>query len=173
MNINTLILAISLVLGAIYIFFKPFYIAQNNDRTTPQIELNDYLLFEFDTQHLAAIAFGKKAQRFTDRDVLYDFVFNNNVKGKISTLTADKGVQKEAIIDLFGEVLYADTDIIEFESEHAVYDKNREYAISDVPYTGYMGKSSVQGRWLSYDLKKDFIKSKNIYVIYNIKEEKK
>ncbi len=172
MNINTLLLFVTMVLGAIYLFFKPFYIQQNDAQTIPQIELQNYLLFEFDTQKLVTITYGKKAQLFADKNVLYDFVFNNNLHGKISTLTADRGVQKEEIIDLDGKVLYADSDTVEFESEHVVYNRNKKYALSDVPYRGYMGKSYIQGKWLSYDIQKKLIKSKNIYAVYDITEEK-
>ncbi len=170
MNINTLMLLVAIVLGSIYVFFKPFVIEQASQTKVPQIELYDYLLFEFDTQKLATIAYGKKAQVYSSRNILYDFVFNNNEKEKISVLTADRGIQKKDTINLKGKVLYADTDMIDFESEHAFYNKRKKYVLADVPYTAHMNENRVKGTLLYYDIANKRIKSKNVDAIYKLNE---
>lgn len=172
MNINTLILAIGVLLGSIFVFFKPLSIAQPPKKEIAQLELHDFTMYEFDTNKLVDIATGKKALRYKNRDLLFDFVFNDNSNADLVSLSANRGKYKNDTIDLKGQVLYTKSDGIEFRSEHVFYNRKKGYARSDVPYIGTMGKSRVHGRTLFYDLKKDLIESKDIYAIYNIPDRK-
>ncbi len=172
MNINTLILVIGVLLGSIFVFFKPLSIKQPSKKEIAQLELRDFTMYEFDTKKLVDIATGEKALRYKEKDLLYDFVFNDNTDDGLVSLSANKGKYQYDTIDLKGEVLYTKSDGVEFRSEHVFYNRKKGYAKSDVPYVAYMGKNSVKGRTLYYDLKKDLIRSKNIFAIYNIQNRK-
>ncbi|SFV52544.1 hypothetical protein MNB_SM-7-1272 [hydrothermal vent metagenome] len=171
MNINVLIFFIAILLGSIFFLFKPLKIQQSkNVKEIAQIEMNNYTMYEFDTQKLVNLAIGKKALRYKDRDVLSHFVFNDNSNDALVSLSANYGVYKNDTIDLKGQVLYTKSDGIEFRSEHVFYDRKKAYAKSDLPYTAFMGKNWIKGRSLYYDLKKDKIRSKDIYAVYHIQK---
>ena len=172
MNINTLILGIAALLGSIFFFFKPLAIKQSPNKEIAQLELHNFMMYEFDTDKLVDIATGQKALRYKDRDLLYDFVFSDNSNNALVSLSADMGRYKNDTIDLHGHVLYTKSDDIEFKSEHVFYDRKKAYAKSDVPFSASMGKNRVVGKTLYYDLKRDRIKSKDIYAIYNIQNRK-
>lgn len=172
MNINTLILLIGTLLGSIFFFFKPLAIKQNNNAEVAQLELHNFMMYEFDRRKLVDIATGEKALRYRDRDLLYNFVFNDNSNNAIVSLSADEGKYKNDTIDLRGHVLYTKSDDIEFKSEHVFYDRKHAFAKSDVPFRAVMGNSRVEGKTLYYDLKRDRIKSKDIYAVYSIQNRK-
>ena len=172
MNINTLILVIGVLLGSIFVFFKPLSIKQPSNKEIAQVELHNFTMYEFDTEKLVDIATGKKALRYIDRDLLFDFVYNDNTNGALVSISANRGKYKNDTIDLKGQVLYTKSDGIEFKSEHVFYNRKKGYAKSDVPYVATMGKNRVRGKTLYYDLKKDLIRSKDIYAIYNIQNRK-
>ena len=172
MNINTLILLIGMLLGGIFFFFKPLAIKQNHNAEIAQLELHNFMMYEFDRQKLVDIATGEKALRYKDRDLLYNFVFNDNSNNTLVSLSADKGRYQNDTIDLHGHVLYTKSDDIEFKSEHVFYDRKHAFAKSDVPFTASMGKNRVEGKTLYYDLKRDRIKSKDIYAVYTLQNRK-
>lgn len=172
MNINTLILGIGILLGSIFFFFKPLAIKQSQKREIAQLELHNFMMYEFDREKLVDIATGEKALRYTNRDILYNFVFNDNSNDTLVSLSADKGRYRNDTLELQGNVLYTKSDNFEFKSEHVFYDRKRAYAKSDAPFTASMGQNRVKGKSLYYDLKKDRIKAKNINAIYKIQNTK-
>ena len=172
MNINMLILLIGVLLGSIFFFFKPLVIKQNGNAEVAQLELHGFMMYEFDRQKLVDIATGEKALRYKDRDLLYNFVLSDNSNNALVSLSADMGRYKNDTVDLYGHVLYTKNDDIEFRSEHIFYDRKEAFARSDVPFSASMGSSKVEGKSLYYDLKRDRIKSKDIYAIYTLQNRK-
>ena len=170
MNINLLVTVLFLALGGIYFFFKPMKIyIDTSQKEMPLLELRNFSLYEFDTTKLADFSTGKRALKYIDRYELFDFLYNEKAQqNKIISISAKKGVDKNRQITLEKDVRYVTSDGVEFTTQKALYDRNKEFAKAQTPYVASIQKNIVYGDTLNYDLKKRMIRSKNVRAIYHL-----
>lgn len=174
MNINHLITFIALLLGGVYVFFNPLAIATDSkNKQRPLIELQNYTMYEFDTTKLADFSIGKKALRYKEKYVLFDFIYNENLGKKIVSLSAHKGTYKNDTVRLNKNVRYVSSEGVEFTTEKALYDRKKEYARCDTPFTAKLNDNIVTGSTLYYDIRHEKFKSKNVRVLYSIDGKKR
>ncbi len=174
MNINLLILSLFAILGGIFLLFKPLSISTaQNDKEIPLLEMRDFTLYEFDTNKLVDFSTGKKALKFADRHELYDFSYNDNANGKIVSINAHKGIDKDNTITLEKDVRYMTSEGVEFKTQKAFYDRKKEFARCDTPYVATMQQNVVYGDTLYYDLKHDKLRSTNVRATYHLNGQKR
>ncbi len=170
MNINYFFSFIFLALIMIYVFFHPMDIKQINSKEIPLFSLDNFTLHELDANGLITLMNGSKAKRYSDRYDVSDIDYTDNSKEFASNMKAKHGLYKKEIVYLNGDVFFTRVDGLRYFSQKAVYNKKTEIALSDVDYVATMGMSQLSGSTLLVDNKNNTMKSKNIYAIYNFKE---
>ncbi len=170
MNINYFFSFIFLSLIMIYIFFDPMEIKQMDSKEIPLFSLDKFTLHELDTNGLITLMNGSKAKRYSDRYDVSNIDYTDNSKEFTSNMKAKHGLYKKEIVYLNGDVFFTRVDGLRYFSQKAVYNKKKEIALSDVDYVASMGMSQLSGSTLEVDNKNNTMKSKNIYAIYNFKE---
>ena len=162
-------LFIMLLLAGIYVFFKPMNIAQQQPGEIAQLELNDFTVKEFDTEHLKTVLSGSFGKRFTDRYEVEDINFTDATREHKQNITAKSGLYKSGIVTLKGAVLFKRDDGVVFSSEHIVYDHNSTVAQAIGPFKLRRGLESFSGVDLVYNNTNGNIAAKAINGIYILK----
>ena len=170
MNINHFLTLISISLAMIYFLFKPMEIKETNTQEVPLFSIDKFTLHELDQNGLTTLMHGTKAKRYSDRYDVSDIDYTDNSKQFTSNMKANHGLYKEEIVYLDGDVKFDRKDGFRYFSQKAVYNKKTEVASTSVKYNATMGLSKLLGTSIVINNNKNTIKSKNIYAIYNFKE---
>jgi len=171
MNINIFFSAVFMGLLLIFVAFKPLKIKERKFGDVPVFELKKFQIYKFTPQGLTSVMAGSKAVRYHDRYDVFDINYTDNTKQIIANMKADRGLYKNDIIHLSGNVVYKRADGLIFETQKANYNQKTKTAYSDTKYIAYMGQNVVRGDSIRYNSVSQKIQSKNIVANYNIEEE--
>lgn len=170
MNVNIFFLFLAVLLLSIYMFFKPLYIQKKNFGNIPVFELKDFELYELNTSGLTTLMTGKSATKYEDKYIVKSINFTDNSKSKLMSVKADNGIYKEDNISLAGSIELFQEDGFTFKTEHAFYNRKNSILNIDTNYTARKRNDKFSGSSLIYNNLLDKIKSKNIYIIYQLEE---
>ncbi len=154
----------------IYIFFQPLKINQQEFKDTPSLQVENFVLYELDTTGLQTLMLGTKALRYSDRYIVEDVNFTDNSTVHISNMKASKGIYKNSIVNLVGNVVYVRDDGLTFKSPTLNYNTKSSIAQTQDKYLAYKGKNSMRGSSFVYDSLKETMKAKNVTVKYQLEE---
>lgn len=173
MNLNIFLSIVIIALSMIYFLFEPMNIKKIDSKDIPQFSLGRFTLKELDKTGLVSMMHGDKAIRYSDRYEVYNIDFTDNSKKYLSNMKAKKGLYKRDVVYLNGDVELKRDDGLSFFSQKAKYDKKRDIVSTDTNYTAFMDKNRINGSSVILDNKKDTMKSKKIYIVYDLEEKKK
>ena len=173
MNINIFFTIASAILLIILFAFEPLDIKQKKFKDVPLFSITSFTMHELNQEGLITLMSGTKAVRYKDRYTIDVMDYTDNSKEYIANMKANKGVYKNEIVNLDGDVVYFREDGLTFETQHAVYNKKTTVARADGDYVLYRGNNKVIGNKLQYNNSKQRVKSKNVVAKYQIKESKK
>ena len=156
----------------IFFLFKPLQIKEKNFGEIPLLDMNEFVMYELDNQGLHTLMAGKKALRYKDRYVVDYVDFTDNSKEYISNMKADKGLYKNDIVDLEGNVFYVREDGLSFESPTMKYNTKSSVATTKDNYVAYRDQNKMRGTSLEYNSLLKKMKSKKVTINYQIAEEK-
>jgi len=171
MNVNIFFVIVSVGLIGIFVFFKPLDIKQRDFVDVPVFELGAFTLYELDTNGLITVMVGDEAVRYSDRYKVSNINYTDNSKKYLANMKANKGLFKDNIVYLDGDVAYQREDGLSFTSQKARYNKKIKVAYTDTDYIAYMGKNMVAGSSLRYDNLLKKVKSENVKARYQLKED--
>ncbi|MBU4110355.1 LPS export ABC transporter periplasmic protein LptC, partial [bacterium] len=106
MNINFFFVIISIALMMIFTLFKPLNIKTQNFEETPLLEVSSFTLHELNTLGITTIMKGNNALRYEDRYLVENIDYTDNSKKYKANMVADKGVYKDNIVNLSGNIIY-------------------------------------------------------------------
>jgi len=159
------------ILGSIYVFFKPLNIKQQSFVDVPLFELKDFTMYELDTKGLRTIMLGSAATRYSNRYTVQDIDYTDNEKEEyIANMKAKHGIYKNDMVTLSGDVEYVRDDGLTFKTQKAVYNKKSSDVVSDVGYVAYLNDSVVRGSYIKYNNEKNRIFSKNVTAKIQLQE---
>lgn len=170
MNINIFFVFVVSGLMMIFVLFKPLNIKTQNYTDVPLFDVTSFTLFEFNTNKLTTIMNGSYAVRFKDRYKVKDIDYTDNTREYLANIKANKGVYKDDVVDLTGDVLYTRDDGLTFQSETASYNKNSTIVETKSDYVSFMGKNRVVGTSVKYNNLTKEMESENVTVNYQLKE---
>lgn len=173
MNINVIFITISLGLLMIFFLFKPMEIKQDDFGEIALFEIQDFTLYELNTLGLNTFMKGNEGKRFSNRYEVVKINYTDNSEKYLANMVANKGVYKNEIVDLKGDVIYTREDGFTFKTQNASYNKKTTVAYAKTDYISYLGEDQVRGSWLKYNNKEAKAYSKNVNAIYQIQEDKK
>jgi len=154
----------------IYISFNPLDIKKQNFHDVPILELKKFTMYELSDSGLETFMIGDSATRYADRYVVSKISYTDNSKDMIASMEADYGLYKNDKVILNGDVIYAREDGLTIKSQRIDYDKKTSVAISENKYIAFLNKNKITGSYLKYNGIKRKIYSKDIFVIYQIKD---
>jgi len=172
MNANTFFIAVGLLLGTIFVFFKPLEISKDNPNEVAQLELENFTVFELTREGLKSITKGTKGKRFENRNEADDINFTDNANEFAQNMQADFGRQQNGIVDLEGNVRYKREDGLRFKSEEARYDQNSTIATTQGAFNMSYGQNWVDGTKLYYDATSRHSRAEGVSGVYKISKEK-
>ena len=152
----------------IYMFFKPLNIKQKEYVNIPQLEMEEFVLYEFDTKQIKTIMLGGSAKKYDDRYEVKNIDYTDNSNEKLSTLKAKNALYKDDVVYLDTNVTYTTGNDFLYKSSKAIYNKNKHTVVSDAIYTAYLGKNVAKGDYIRYNRAKNKIYSKNIDITYQL-----
>ena len=106
MNISIFFSAIIFAMFLILVLFKPLNIKQQDFGEIPIFELTNFKVMELDEKGLTTVMNGDKGIRYKDRYVVNNIDYTDNTKKYLANMKANKGIYKDDIIDLEGNLVY-------------------------------------------------------------------
>ncbi len=129
---------------------------------TPLMELEDSKIYNITYEGITAYLQSKIVQKYKNRYVLYDIFSNKKDDTKSEQLWAKKGVMKNDILTLLGDVLYKNSSEQTLKSQKVIYDLKKDILLSNTPFVAIYKKSKVMGSSFVYYKKQKRLLADNI-----------
>ncbi len=129
---------------------------------TPLMELEDSKIYNITYEGITAYLQSKIVQKYKNRYVLYDIFSNKKDDTKSEQLWAKKGVMKNDILTLLGDVLYKNSSEQTLKSQKFIYNLKKDILLSDTPFVAIYKKSKVMGSSFVYYKKQKRLLADNI-----------
>lgn len=172
-NANYFFVAIALVLASILFFFQPMHVEENlpGDKEVPELEMNNFTLYELDTTGLKNIMIGRQGYRFKDRIEVNDIDYTDSTRSLQNNLQADFGIYDNInLITLEGNVRYYREDGIKFVTDKAVIYQKEEKIKASGPFKIDKAADYIVGTDLYYDAKKGISHARSVTGFYTLTE---
>ncbi len=130
--------------------------------STPLMELEDSKIYNITSDGITAYLQSKVAKRYKNRYVLYDIFSNKKNDTKSEQLWAKKGVMKNDILTLLGNVLYKDSSGQILKSQKVIYNLKKDILSSDTFFVATYKKNKVRGSSFIYYKKEKRLLADNI-----------
>lgn len=167
---NYFFLFISLSLLMILFVFKPVEIKENFFGDVELFSISSFTMYEFDSHGLITLMNGSKAIRYSDRYRVDDIDYTDSSKEYIANMKSNRGIYKDDIVYLDGNIVYTREDGLTFKTQKATYNKKTSIAIVDGDYLLYRDTNRVIGEKLHYNSALERVTSKNVTAKYQLKE---
>ena len=129
---------------------------------TPMMELEESKIYNITYEGITAYLQSRVAKRYKNRYVLYDIFSNKKDNTESEQLWAKKGVMKNDILTLLGNVLYKDSSEQTLKSQKVIYNLKKDILSSDTPFVATYKKSKVRGSSFVYYKKQKRLLADNI-----------
>lgn len=172
MNINLFFLFLLSALILIQTSFEPLERKEQVVKKTPSLELENFKLSELDTKGLKNVMYAKRGEKYKSKYTVTDFTFLDASKSNITDISAKTGVYRGNILTLVGDVKYIRDDGLIFETQKANYNKKSNIMRSLNKYTSTFNGHKAIGSLLVYNNDSGIVRSRNITMKYNLKENK-
>ncbi|MDA7816780.1 LPS export ABC transporter periplasmic protein LptC [Sulfurimonas sp.] len=170
MRINVFFLLVALVLSMIFFIFKPLDVQNTKTKNTSLFNLNEFSIYELDSQGLTTLMNGVEAIKYKDRWDVSFIDYTDNSKELISNMKANSGTYKDDNVLLKGDVVYFREDGLTFESQSGTYNKSTGIARSKGKFILHRGTNRAIGKKLKYNNSSRKIYSEDVTVNYKLKE---
>jgi len=172
MSVTTFYLLIGAVLGSIFLFFKPLHVDIASPGELAQIELERFRVYEVSSEGVKTILGGRHASRFPDRYEVDDLNLTDRSEGHVETMQANKGIYKEPLISLAGDVRFRRDDGVMFETAQADYNQTSGAVRAPGDFVLWQAQDRVDGTDLRYNTISGDVTAKRIVGVYTMKEKK-
>ncbi len=117
---------------------------------TPLMELENSKIYNITYKGITAYLQSKIAKRYKNRYVLYDIFSNKKDNTTSEKLWAKKGVMKNDILTLLGDVLYKDSNNQTLQRQKVIYNLKKDILSSDTFFVATYKRSKVKGSSFIY-----------------------
>lgn len=173
MNINIFFIFISSALLMILLLFKPMDIKEQKYQDVPVFNIAFFTIYELSTSGLTTFISGSEATRYTDRYTIKDMDYTDNSKTYLANMKADRGIFKDDIVNLTGDVVYFREDGLTFQTQEATYNTKTSIAKANLGFILTRDKNRATGTHLVYNNLLNTINAKKIKVTYQLPKSKK
>lgn len=155
----------------IYILFEPLAIKEREHEDVPIFQIKNFVMYELNSVGLKTLMTGEQTFKYDDRYVVDIIDFTDRSKDYISNMKADKGLYKEQIVNLSGNIAYIREDGLAFKSETMTYNTDTAVAKTDSSYIANKNSSTMTGTSLEYSSTLNTLKSQNVVIKYQLTED--
>jgi len=157
---------------ALLVFLKPQSYANISEKNVPQLEIEDFTLYEINTNGVQSVVSGTIGWQYETHYEVQKahFVQNKNKLGE--HIYADKGVFEKDTAYLDDNVRYFRDDGLSFESDHAVYNTKQEQLNVPEKFVLTQNKNVIYGSDLHYNSQTGWMRANKIDANYFIEEKK-
>ncbi len=138
---------------------------------TPLMELEESKIYNITYEGITAYLQSKVAKRYKNRYVLYDIFSNKQDNTESEQLWAKKGIMKNDILTLLGNVLYKDSNDQTLKSQKVIYNLKKDILSSDTFFIATYKKSKVKGSSFIYYKKQKRLLADNIKADIEMEEK--
>ncbi len=138
----------------------------------PLFEISSFTLYELDNNSLTTIMKGRSAVRYNDRYEVAKIDYTDNSKEYISNMKANRGVYRDDIIDLKGDVFYEREDGLTFKTDEATHNKQTNITYADRDFVSYRLNDRVTGTSLKYNNVLNTAQATVVQAVFQLQESK-
>lgn len=153
--------------------FKPLNIKQQKHDDVPVFNIASFTIYELDTKGLQTFISGSKATRYTDRYTIKDVDYTDNSEDYLANMKANRGIFKDEIVNLTGDVVYFREDGLTFETQEATYNKKTSITKTKADFVLFRDKNKATGTQLVYNNLLNTVEAKKIKVTYQLQKSEK
>ena len=156
---------------SLFVFLQPQSYAQNTDENVPQLEIEDFTLYEIDKIGVQSVVSGTIGRQYIKHYEVQNvhYIENKNKMGE--HLYADSGIFKLDTAYLNDNVRYFREDGLSFESDHAVYNTEKELLYVPDKFVLTQNENIIYGSELHYNSLSGDMDAKKIDANYYIEEK--
>lgn len=169
MSINLFFIFILGLLLGMYGYFSPKLSPSEEIKEIPQIELNQFKLYEISKRGIDHILEGEKGEKFEDRYTVTSAKFSDNTKRLFQTVSSDQVEYKGDLIDLKQNVHYTREDGLEFRSREGKYDTKRSTIQTNGAFVITQKSHRIDGGRLFYDTEHNTVSAEQVQIRYQLK----
>lgn len=157
---------------SLLILLKPQEYQKAGNGKIPQMEIEDFTLYELNKEGVKSVVSGTLGRQYKTYYEVENahYVENKNRLGE--HLYADKGKFEKNIAYLNDNVRYFREDGLSFESDHAIYDTNKELLYVPKRFILTQNENIIYGNELHYNAKNGKITAQQIDANYYLEEKK-
>lgn len=157
---------------SLFVFLQPQSYTQNSDENIPQLEIEDFTLYEIDKFGVQNVVSGTIGRQYIKHYEVQNvhYIENKNKMGE--HLYADNGIFKTDIAYLNDNVRYFREDGLSFESDHAVYNTKKEFLYVPDKFVLTQNENIIYGSELYYYSLSGKMYANKINANYYIEEKK-
>jgi len=154
------------------VFLKPQEYQKNSQEHTAQLEIEDFSIYEINKEGVQSVVSGTLARQYVDYYEVENahYIENKNHLGE--HLYADLGKFEKEIAYLNENVRYFREDGLSFESDHAVYDTQKELLYIPKSFILTQNENIIYGNELKYNVKTGKMSAEKIDANYYLEEKK-
>jgi LPS export ABC transporter protein LptC len=160
------LLAISLTLGFV---LSPAGRSGAQEETLPEVELDDYKIYDVDIEGVKQTLFAKEGRHYADRE---EFTYPAAIvvqDGVWSKMSANEGVYMEDTLSLSGDVLFDDMLGRRLKTESAEYNKKSGIFKGAEGFQAAVAEGRINGRGFTADMQNRTIEAWSVRLVIDVK----
>lgn len=169
MSINLFFIFVLGLLLGMFGYFTPKFSPTNDVKEIPQIELNQFKLYEISKRGIDHVLEGEKGEKFEDRYTVTSAKFSDNTKHLFQSVSSDQVEYKADRINLKQNVHYVRADGLEFRSREGTYDTKRSVIQTNGAFVITQKAHRIDGDRLLYDTERDTVSAERVQIRYQLK----
>ncbi len=157
---------------SIFVFLQPGSYTRSRDSKVPQLEIEDFSVYELTTEGVKSVLSGTVGRQFSTHYEVENAHYVENKKVLSEHLYADVGKFEKEIAYLDENVRYFREDGLSFESDHAVYDTKKETLYVPKKFIFTQNENVVYGSELNYNAKTGKMSAQKVDASYYLEDKK-
>ena len=155
-----------------FVFLKPQDYNKATDAQVAQLEIEDFTLYKLDEVGVQSVVSGTIGRQYVSYYEVQNTHYIENTNKLGQHLYSDKGRFEKDIAYLDDNVRYFREDGLSFESDHAVYDTEKELLYVPEKFILTQNENIVYGSELHYDSKTGEVSAQEVDANYYMEEKK-
>ncbi len=156
---------------SLFFFLKPSSYVKNSDGEIAQLEIEDFTVYELNKEGVKSVLSGTIGRQFSKYYEVENAHYIENKKELSEHLYSDMGRFEKEIAYLDENVRYFREDGLSFESDHAVYNTNKESLYVPKSFILTYNENIVYGQELHYDVISGRISAQKVDANYYLEDK--
>jgi len=157
---------------SLFVFLQPESYAKNSDEQVAQLEIEDFSVYEINTNGVKSVLSGTSGQQFSTHYQVENAHYIENKKDFSEHLYSDVGRFEKNVAYLNDNVRFFREDGLSFESNHAVYDTKNESLYVKDNFILTQSENVIYGHELHYDTVSGQLSAQGVDANYYLEDKK-